>query len=77
LIVRTEGSTYLLDRTSMTVLRLRRNGDELRRDGEPLPLLRWPTPRVGWSMALELMVREDGAPTVRTTTPVVQVLGSA
>jgi hypothetical protein len=42
-------------------------------DGEVLALLSWPSPLVGRGMELQLLVREDGAPTVRFTSDVVRV----
>ncbi len=72
--VTTEGAVYELDPHTMTAVRLRRSGPELRRDAEPLTLLGWPSPVVGVGMMLCLIVREDnGAPTVRTTSPVMRV----
>jgi hypothetical protein len=69
----TEGAAYLLDPVSMTAVRLRRHGATLRRDGEALTLLSWPTPVVGRGMQLQVLVREDGVPTIRFTSAVVQV----
>jgi hypothetical protein len=57
----------------MTAVRLRNAGAELRRDGETLTMLGWPEPLVGDCLELHLMVREDGVPTVRQTTPVLRV----
>lgn len=67
------GSIYKLDPHTMTAVRLADSGAELRRDGERLGLLSWPEPAVGECLELHLMVREDGVPTVRLTTPVVRV----
>ena len=46
---------------------------ELRRYGEQLRLLIWPHPGVGYGMELQLMVREDGIPTVRQTSAVLRI----
>lgn len=68
------GTTYLLDPHPRTVVRLPgEEAGELRRDAEPIPLLRWPAPVVGEPMVLLLRIRDDGIPTVRTTTPVLHV----
>lgn len=67
------GTVYFFHPGTMTAVRLRGEGSHLRRDGEPIPLLSWPEPVLGACMELELMVREDGVPTVRATTPVVVV----
>jgi hypothetical protein len=62
------GTVYLFVPKTMTAVRLRGDGAQLRRDGEPVALLNWPEPVLGARMELELMVREDGVPTVRATT---------
>lgn len=67
------GTVYELDPRAMTAVRLRSGEAELRRNGEQLRLLGWPTPTVGQCLELQLMVREDGVPTVRRTTPVLRV----
>jgi hypothetical protein len=36
-------------------------------------LLSWPEPVLGECLELYLMVREDGVPTVRLTTPVARI----
>lgn len=69
----TEGAVYVFDARTMTAVRLRRTGSQLRRDGEPLTLLSWPDPVVGHGMQLQLLVREDGTPTTRFTSAVVRV----
>jgi hypothetical protein len=80
MIVVTETSRYVLDRLVMSATRIPGAGAgavvglpapilaHLRRDAEALHLIEWPEPRVGEEMRLLLMVREDGVPTVRTTT---------
>jgi hypothetical protein len=68
------GSTYLLDREAGTACRVRGEGSgELRRDGEPVPLLRCPTPIVGQPMVMVLRLREDSQITVRVTSPVQRI----
>jgi hypothetical protein len=69
----TEGGVYELDPHALTAVRLGRTGAALRRDGETLTMLGWPEPVVGVGMVLHLMVREDGVPTVRWTSPVLRV----
>jgi hypothetical protein len=69
----TEGAVYEFDPASMTAVRLRRDGGQLRRDGEPLTLLSWPHPAVGLGMELQLQVREDGLPTTRFTSVVRRI----
>jgi hypothetical protein len=69
----TEGAVCLFAPATMTAVRLRRDGAELRRDGEPLMLLSWPEPIVGHSMALQLQVREDGVSTTRISSTVLGV----
>jgi hypothetical protein len=63
----TEGAIHEFDAGSMTAVRLRRDGSHLRRNGEPLALLSWPTPVLRRGMELQLLVREDGLPTTRFT----------
>jgi hypothetical protein len=70
----TDGAVYHFDGRSMTAVRLCRNGIHLRRDGEPLALFSWPEPVVGRGMELQLLVREDGLPTIRFTSLVRQIL---
>jgi hypothetical protein len=68
------GTTYLLDPDARTVLRIpAQQGGELRCDAEPIPLLHRPTVVLGEPMVLLLRIRDDGIPTVRTTTPVLHV----
>lgn len=69
----TEGAIYEFEPDAMTAVRLRRDGAELRRDGEQLKLLIWPNPVVGYGMELQLMVREDSVPTVRQTSAVLRI----
>jgi hypothetical protein len=85
MIVVTETSRHVLDRLLMSATRVPGVGAggviglpepmlaHLRRDAEALQLLKWPDPKVGEEMTLLLMVREDGVPTVRTTTIVRRV----
>jgi hypothetical protein len=86
LIIVTETSRYVLDRKRMSATRVAGRGGgavdglpppmlaHLRRDAEAIHLLAWPEPTVGEPMTLLLRVREDGVPTVRTTTIVREVL---
>lgn len=81
--VRTATSVYDLDYTAMTATRLnpapqaRVGGGwlryDLRRDGDPIPLLEIPDITLGQPMLLVLNVRGDGIETERLTTPVVQI----
>jgi hypothetical protein len=85
LLVITETSRYVLDHVLMSAMRLPGGGGgavdglpppvlaHLRCDAEALHLLAWPEPRVGEPMTLLLHVREDGIPTVRTTTIVREI----
>jgi hypothetical protein len=85
LVVITETSRYLLDHALMSATRIPGGGGgavdglpapvlaHLRRDAEAVHLLEWPEPCVGEPMTLLLRVREDGVPTVRTTTIVREV----
>lgn len=83
--VLTETSVYLIDTAARTATRLPRHREddverqreprsELRCDGEAVPLLAISPITVGQPMTLVLGLREDGVPTLRTTTPVCQVL---
>jgi hypothetical protein len=72
-VVTFSGSVCKLDPRTMTAYRLPDGGAELRRDGERVHLLSWPEPVLGECLELYLMVREDGVPTVRLTTPVVRI----
>lgn len=78
--VTTETSSYLIDFTNMTATRMPGDGggclpglpeatvSTLRKDTEPIPMLRVPNPVVGERMELWLAIREDGTPTYRPTT---------
>jgi hypothetical protein len=48
---------------------------ELRRDALPIPYRLLKVPVVGEPMQFLLLIREDGVPTVRTTTPVTSIDG--
>jgi hypothetical protein len=72
-VVTAAGTIYKLDPYTRTVFRLPDRGAELPRDGERVPLLSWPEPVMGESLTLHLLVRGDGVPTVRRTTPVVRI----
>lgn len=78
--VTTETSAYLVDFTNMTATRLPGDGggclpdlpeatvSDLRKDTQPIPMLRVPNPVVGQRMELWLQIRDDGVPTYRHTT---------
>lgn len=80
--VMTASSTYLLDLAGKTAIRLPGHGTsdslyfdiaDLRRDAEPIPFIGIAQLAVGLPMVLWLCLREDGAPTLRITTPVREI----
>jgi hypothetical protein len=82
--VTTETSAYLIDPDARTATRLAGHGSqsghdgdvmvaELRRDGEPVPIVAISTLVIGQPMVLLLRLREDGSPTLRTTTPIQDI----
>lgn len=77
MIVHTEtGSIYDFDLDARTVTRCHVGDEsvELRRDGDPVPLLRMAGfPETGKPLVMILDIRGDGIETVRTTSPVVAV----
>lgn len=80
-VVTASGAVYIL--TGTEVIRLPRRAPNLaahadpsvglRRDGEALTVLSAPEPILGERWELLIQVREDGVPTVRSTTPVVRI----
>lgn len=75
MIVKTEtGTTYLLEDGHLTRLKA---AHDLRRDGEPIKIIKMGPPTVGQRWALVLDLRQDGIPTLRLTSPVVEILEAA
>ena len=83
-LVVTESSTYLFDLDDRTATRhpgtgptAEGDGDwlvaDLRRDGEPIPLIELDRCQVGERLIAVLDIRHDGAVTVRETTIVVSI----
>ena len=72
-MVTAAGTVYKLDPHTMTAFRLPDRGAELPRDGERVSLLSWPDIVMGERLMLLLLIREDGVPTVRRTTPVGRI----
>lgn len=82
LVTTSSGASYIREGRS-TITRVipdeRRptNGDwtlaQLRRDGEPVQIIDASEPAVGERWLLTLQIRDDGAPTLRITTPVVSI----
>lgn len=70
-VITTSGTTYETDGNTVTRIE---PCMELRRDGEPIKILQFTTPVVGRRWDLLLMVREDGIATLRSTSPVVEVI---
>jgi hypothetical protein len=80
-VVTASGAVYL--RTGTQVIRLPRRAQnlapkvdpsvDLRRDGEALTVLRAGEPVLGERWELLIQLREDGVPTMRSTTPVVRI----
>lgn len=69
----TENSAYEIDRKNDTLTRFNKTNEELRRDGEPLKILQYLKLEIGESAYFLLDVREDGIPTLRSTSPVVSI----
>ncbi len=80
--VSTQHSGYVLDLEHPTLIRIpgtlirgevAASAADLRRDGEPIPLLGVHHFRLGDPLVMTIQVRPDGIPTLRTTTPVTCV----
>lgn len=70
----TIGAVYEFDPRSMTGVRLRHQGADMRRDGQPFALLSWPEPVLGYRMQVQLRPQADGQlPQIHETTPVVRI----
>lgn len=69
------GSVHEIDATAMSYVRLRAgvNSNEMRRDGEPIPVKFFVIGDAGERCVINLIVREDGIDTFRTTSPVIRV----
>lgn len=65
--INTLNSTYEYDDYSFTLKRVNHSGEPLRRDEEPIKILGSANMKVGQSAIFYLDVREDGIPTLRTT----------
>lgn len=76
--VETYNSTYEIDLEAATARRIPENGDgmrALRGDDEAMPLLHLQPIEQGKPMVMLLMLRDDGVPTLRQTSPVVSITG--
>lgn len=73
----TLNATYLIDLEHMKVMRLSQAGapdaHEMRRDAEEVKLYTVPTPIIGERMEMWIQVREDGQPTLRSTSQVTEI----
>ncbi|MDT0168875.1 hypothetical protein [Pseudarthrobacter sp. BRE9] len=85
LVTTATGSQYLLDLTARTVQRvvaataplidyLDVGFSQLRRDGETVKLLMLESCTVGWPARYWLQIRADHVVTLRTTSPVVDII---
>lgn len=85
LVTTATGSQYLLDLTARTVQRVMAataplieyldvGFSQLRRDGETLELLMLESCTVGWPARYWLQIRADHVVTLRTTSPVVDII---
>lgn len=85
LVTTATGSQYLLDLTARTVQRVMAataplleyldvGFSQLRRDGESLELLMVESCTVGWPARYWLQIRADHVVTLRTTSPVVDIV---
>lgn len=74
--VLTEHSAYFLDLDNRTVCRSPREPDanDLRKDGETVPLLEIITCEEGVMMELMIQLRDDEIPTYRRSTAVVSIV---
>lgn len=70
------GSVHQIDVPSMTYVRMKKGekSNELRRDGEPIPIRFFAIGDVGEPLVMSLWLREDGAETIRTTSAIVRVV---
>jgi hypothetical protein len=73
----TLNATYVIDLEHMKVLRLpdknAQGALEMRRDAEEVTLYEVPTPIIGERMEMLIQVREDGLPTLRSTSQVTEI----
>lgn len=85
MIIETETAVYQLDMETGMLCRFPRQESvgtwadyvaELRKDQEPIPFRMARMPVVGERMQFILDIRNDGVPTLRTTTPVVSIGGA-
>lgn len=67
------GSVHVIDISTRTYTRVTAGSGGMRRDGEPIPVMSAVLPQVGDRLVVLLRLREDGAPTVRTTSQVVRI----
>lgn len=68
----TENSEYEIDEFERTVTRFPNVGG-LRRDGQALPFVAIGEPTEGEPLKMVLLLRPDGVPTYRVTSPVLRV----
>jgi hypothetical protein len=82
-LIETENAMYALKEDEGLLYRFRKEdgfgghmGDPLRQDSEPIPYKLLSPLEIGQPMIFELKIRDDGVPTIRTTSHVLAIIRS-